>query len=332
MIGDRVLTYDALSTGLSYLTDREILATFKKGSSSEGWSLNTVSTYNGHKLFMKLLPLPTLEASRPFDTGNLYHLPVEMNRSGTGVNAWRELLVLVKTTNWVLSGRIQNFPLLYHYRIVKRRPKKNTRMIIGWEQPRVRERLNDMQAAEFSLLLCIEYIGPTIVHWLNSPRRLISYLAQSKTILRFLEDEGVLLLDRHAGNILVDSDDIVYYTDFGLVLDKQFRLSSAELRFFEANRSFPYAQVFSNPFFTVFERKDVLAVMRRKFGFGEDFTIRNDILPHLFEFCKLMGYTARGVIILKKYGQIVSELGKAYETFPMKYPSRRMKRLIEEVL
>lgn len=337
MIGDRLSTFDSTSTGLTFLTDREILSVFKKGSGSGGWSNNTITSFNGRKLFMKLLPLPALELSHPYDTRNLYHLPLEMNRSGIGVNTWRELLVLVKTTNWVLSGRIYNFPLLYHYRIVKRRSRSLNSLEIRdyverWGNKRgIRERTEDAQNSQYSLLLCIEYIGPTLVHWLNSRRRLELYLSQTKMILGFLESEGVLLFDNHSHNILTDNHNNIYFTDFGLVLDRQFELTESERRFFQTNITYPYAYAFSNPFFLVFDRQEVLNSLRIKFDLKEDITIRDDILPHLLEFCKLMGFTARGVSILQKYGDIVTKFGKAHETFPMKYPSKVMDRLIWEV-
>lgn len=329
--------FDAMSTNLTYLTDREILSQFNKGSASgDGWSVNAITSFNGQKLFMKLLPLPCLELAHPYNTRNFYHLPVETNRSGIGVNAWRELFVLVKTTNWVLSGRIYNFPLLYHYRIVKRRSRSlNSRQIRDYverwaDKPGIRQRTEDAQNSQHSLLVCIEYIGPTLVPWLNSRIRLQQYLSQTKTILGFLQSEGVLLFDNHSGNILTDSYNNIYYTDFGLVLDRNFDLTAAERRFFQANITFPYAQAFSNPFFLVYERPGVLDALRNKFGLKEDITIRDDILPHLLELCKLLGFTARGVPILQKYAAIVSEFGKAYESFPMNYPSEIMNRLVAE--
>ncbi len=35
-----------------------------------------------------------------------------------GFGPFREIALHVKTTNWVLEGTIENFPLMYHYRIM----------------------------------------------------------------------------------------------------------------------------------------------------------------------------------------------------------------------
>lgn len=338
MISNRLLSFDSMSTGLGYLTNSEIITIFKKGAQAGGWSDNAITTFNGRKLFMKFLALPALELQNPYNTGNLYHLPLELNMHGMGINVWRELLVLLKTTNWVLSGRIHNFPLLYHYRIIKRKSKSLYRKDIleyaekTWNhKPQVIRRTEDVFRSQYSILVCIEYIGPGIVRWLNSKKRLSLYYSQSKRILNFLREEGVLLFDNHAGNILTDSDDNIYYTDFGLVLDREFNLTLPERRFFQNHITFPYANAYSIPFFLVYEHENVLEAMRKMFDFNEDITIRDDILPHLLEFCKLMGFTSQGVSILEKYKDIVTEFGKAHESVPLKYPWKIMNRLMAQL-
>jgi hypothetical protein len=35
-----------------------------------------------------------------------------------GCGAFRELAALIKTTDWVLHGQIETFPLMYHYRVI----------------------------------------------------------------------------------------------------------------------------------------------------------------------------------------------------------------------
>ena len=58
------------------------------------------------------------------------------------------------------------------------------------------------------------------------------YLIQSEKILKFLESQGILDFDAHWENYLVDSNEILYMTDFGLVLDKKFDMSMNEIELF----------------------------------------------------------------------------------------------------
>lgn len=74
------------------------------------------------KVFVKRIPLTDLGHENPFSARNLYSLPTFYNYGvgSAGFGAFRELFAHAKTTNWVLAGEIETFPLLSHYRI--RRP------------------------------------------------------------------------------------------------------------------------------------------------------------------------------------------------------------------
>jgi predicted unusual protein kinase regulating ubiquinone biosynthesis (AarF/ABC1/UbiB family) len=66
------------------------------------------------------------------------------------------------------------------------------------------------------------------------------YKKQSKKILDFLNSKGILDMDAHWGNYLVDSNENLYLTDFGLVLNKNFLLDSNEIAFMKRNKKIPY--------------------------------------------------------------------------------------------
>ena len=57
-----------------------------------------------------------------FDTSNLYNLPTYYNYpiGSAGINCFRELMMHIKTTKWVLEGKMDNFIMMYHYRIIKK--------------------------------------------------------------------------------------------------------------------------------------------------------------------------------------------------------------------
>lgn len=72
------------------------------------------------KVFVKRVPVTNIEFDNLFSTRNLYNLPTYCNYGfgSTGFGVFRELVTHIKTTNWVLSGAIATFPLMYHYRII----------------------------------------------------------------------------------------------------------------------------------------------------------------------------------------------------------------------
>jgi serine/threonine protein kinase len=63
--------------------------------------------------------------------------------------------------------------------------------------------------------------------------------------IAFLQSKGIIHFDLHFGNILTDGEQI-YLTDFGLVLDRSFALSSEEMSFLEENRFYDYGEVLRN--------------------------------------------------------------------------------------
>src|ERR1700728_2906151 len=121
MLANRIKIYYDLNTLLSYLSDNDILQLLAKENKSEGYGINMVFELDNHKIFCKQIKMTDTEYQNQFDTNNLFKLPTYYNYGirSAGFNCFRELLMHIKTSNWVLDGQIENFPLLYHYRIIK---------------------------------------------------------------------------------------------------------------------------------------------------------------------------------------------------------------------
>jgi hypothetical protein len=53
-------------------------------------------------------------------TANLFGLPTfcQYGVGGPAFGAWRELAAHTMTTNWVLGGQYQGFPMMYHWRVL----------------------------------------------------------------------------------------------------------------------------------------------------------------------------------------------------------------------
>jgi hypothetical protein len=98
----------------------QVRSLFDTAETQPGWGRNQTLNIGRSKVFVKRLPLTDLEYEHMFSTKNMYDLPTYYNYGvgSAGFGVFRELVANIKTTNWVLEGKIANFPLLYHYRII----------------------------------------------------------------------------------------------------------------------------------------------------------------------------------------------------------------------
>jgi hypothetical protein len=88
---------------------------------------STVLDVDGVPVFAKRIPITDRELAHPQSTANLFDLPVTcqygMYRlAGPGFGAWRELAANVMVTEGVLAGEAEDFPLLFHWRVLPGRP------------------------------------------------------------------------------------------------------------------------------------------------------------------------------------------------------------------
>jgi serine/threonine protein kinase len=244
---DRVQKYDKINTKLSYLSDKEILQLIKKkedvAKSSYGEN-TTIKIYNT-KIFVKSIILTELEYNNKYNTSNLFNLPLYYNYGigSYGINCWRELLIHIKTTNYVLSGECINFPLLYHYRIIETKPKhiKFDNFKYWNSNQNIKKYIAAKSKSKYRILLFIEWF-PKVVHtWLlENKTNLNSFYEQAFKLLHFLQSNNIIHFDTHGSNIVVDSNNIIYLTDYGLVLDTDFILSKKELLFYNKNKYYDY--------------------------------------------------------------------------------------------
>lgn len=123
MDNKRSNTYYNLNTLFAFIPDNELQEIIKNANNekSQGYGENVIITIKNTKVFTKTIPLTEREYENKFNGKNIFNLPLFYNYGvgSAGFGTWRELLMHIKTTNWVLDGQIENFPLLYHYRIIK---------------------------------------------------------------------------------------------------------------------------------------------------------------------------------------------------------------------
>jgi serine/threonine protein kinase len=93
----------------------------------------------------------------------------------------------------------------------------------------------------------LEYIPNMLFRFIDKDINYVKYFFKESTkILDFLQINGILHLDTHWENYLVDDNGKLYLTDFGIVLDKNFDLDEKEKLFMKKNKLLPYYYSFES--------------------------------------------------------------------------------------
>lgn len=261
---NRINAYHTISAQLASMSDQE-LADFTKNTYREhaGICGATAGILNidETRLFFKTINLTDLEMrpANQHSTRNMFELPLYYQygiRLGTtGFGAWRELASQIMSTNWVLSGACENFPLLYHWRIVPRTiPISNADLSKALDEhaalwdgsPTIRARFEAVQKAPASIILFMEQIPYQIDPWLASKfndgtaQPAVTMIEQNlHAITSFMKSQGFLHFDAHFGNILTDGNQL-YFADFGLAMYSGFELSEPESAFFKSHSNYDH--------------------------------------------------------------------------------------------
>ena len=318
---DRKQKYYKLNTKISYLSDTDII-NLKKEKESAGWGKNSIVTIDNEKVFIKKIALTKLEYDNQFDTANLYNLPVYNNYGvgSMGTNCYRELAMHVKTTNWVINNDIDNFPLMYHYRIVKNdAPLKHfdkkdslSKYIKKWNNDKNIEKYAIAKDnSEYEIVIFLEHFPYVLYEWLKPDyEQVTSYITQMTKTIDFLKKNNIIHFDAHAGNIVSDGKTF-YLTDFGLVLDIEYNLTKEEQDFFKRNDYYDYATIISNIGDPLINRigKEKEYFNKKYFSNSADKILEEEfykiVYNNLDEICKYLKYDEAYVQLLKKYWNIL---------------------------
>jgi hypothetical protein len=214
---------------------------------------------DGAPVFVKRIPLTDLER-RPdhvMSTANLFDLPtfLQYGVGSPGFGGWRELAGHVLTTNWVLAGQYESFPLMYHWRVLARQSHRAptsaehaevARMIEFWGgSPAVRERFEQIAQASADVVVFVEYIPQNLYTWLAKQltgdaetinAACVALERHLRADVAFMNSNGLLHFDAHFSNILADGRRL-YFADFGLATSSRFELTGVESAFFHRHRS-----------------------------------------------------------------------------------------------
>lgn len=252
-LNQRQQRYFRLSAALAQLDNTHLLVPPKASVGQVGWGTSQTLTLEGTPLFIKRIPVTHTEYAQMFSTQNLYDLPTfyQYGFGSVGMGISRELVAHIKTTNWVLAGEIEKFPLLYHYRIVPATGELHAvdmayhqRYVTYWgDDANVSRYLLDRAAAPYELILYLEHIPHTVATWVRTHQAHIpQVMADTKAAITFLRDHGIIHFDSHFFNLLTDGER-TYLTDFGLALDKNFALSLTEMQFYQQHTEYDYGNL-----------------------------------------------------------------------------------------
>jgi hypothetical protein len=249
----RLITHTTLSAALSRLSDHDLsdlLERAEPGGAGIGGPTALLDV-GGTPVFVKRLPLTDLEL-RPENvrsTANLFDLPVYMHYGvgligSAGFGAWRELAVHTMTTNWVLEGKHDGFPLMYHWRVLphpdQTLPEELDQAVDYWG-PEIGPRIEALRASKSSIALFLEYFPQNLHDWLNGQGDLETACEMVERELaagvEFMNSQGLLHFDGHFQNVLTDGERL-YFADYGLAISSKFDLSEEEIAFFTENQDY----------------------------------------------------------------------------------------------
>lgn len=345
-LNKRIKTYSDISTALSAFSDKQLSDLLDKaehlyaGIGGKAVLLDIEKT----KIFVKKIPLTDLER-QPENirfTANLFGLPLSyhIGVGSAGFSSWRELFIHEMTTNWVISGECQNFPILYHWRMLpttNQKPmnadelEKLERDVEYWDNsPAVRTRLEAIHNSSAHVYLFLEYIPQTLDKWLGSKlieggevtTNALDFVdIKLKETSKFMNTQGLIHFDAHFDNILAD-DDTIYFSDFGLALSSQFEMSNEEIGLFDTYLTYDQCSTVTNFLHSIIASllgKDRWNITLQKVNNDE----MSDFEPAINKIIKLYAPIA---LVMADFYQNMQQVSKS-----TLYPAVQLANLIAEI-
>jgi hypothetical protein len=256
---ERRAGHEAVSTTLARYSDQaigELLAAARRLGAGIGGT-SALAEVGGVPVFVKRLPLTDLERQpgAELSTANLFRMPgfCHYNIGAPGFGSWRELAVQTMTTEWVLAGAFEGFPLMYHWRVLPDAiplPGELAdveRVVAFWDgNPQVRSRIEALGRSSASIALFLEYVPRNLHQWLNqqvaagdeaADRACAMVERELAAGTSFMRDRGLLHFDIHFENVLTDGERL-YFADYGLALSADFELDKQEAGFHQRHQGY----------------------------------------------------------------------------------------------
>jgi hypothetical protein len=258
----RIKQYSSVSTSLACLSNeklKQILVDGKPMHEGIGGKSALISI-DDTPVFVKKVPLTDLEQlpQHFMSTANYFDLPLsyQYGVGSAGFGAWRELVTHIMTTNWVITGDCENFPIMYHWRILPSEPSDINywgdleQYCMYWQNSAaIRKRVEDLNKASMHIALFLEYVPQNLHEWLQC--QIAKGDDNAETAVAFVDEylratnkhmstHGLIHFDAHFENILTDGERL-YLSDFGLALSSKFDLTPAETEFLKQHQLYDQA-------------------------------------------------------------------------------------------
>jgi hypothetical protein len=343
----RLARYTAVANALAVLSDRrlgELVAAAPLLGSGIGGDAVRMDV-DGVPVFVKRIPLTDLER-RPdhvMSTANLFDLPtfLQYGIGSPGFGVWRELAVHAMTTNWVLGGQWESFPVMYHWRVLARRPPPTEtstedarfpRTVEYWGgSPAVRERYEQILRASAEVVVFVEYFPQNLSAWLakqlaGDAETIDAACGMLERHLRadvaFMNSHGLLHFDAHFDNILTDGQRL-YFADFGLATSSRFELTGVESAFFHRHRSYDTCQTMT----------ELVNRLVKAFAGASD---RDEYLRRCVEGREPRDLPPAAAAILRRYAPVALVANRFYgrlqrESRTVEYPAEQIEALCASI-
>jgi hypothetical protein len=215
-------------------------------------------------VFVKLVPVSglELEAGNRLSTANLFQLPLyyQYGIGSVGFGVWRELAAHTLASDWVLSGQHEQFPLMYHWRIIPRSGSivDSTEAYdylehgaaVAKDDAAIRQRLDAIRTSPACVAIFMENFPTTLSDWLSerlsagdaqASDALALIKQQSNEALDFMRGQRFVHFDAHFENVLTDGSRL-YFGDFGLAMHATFDLGADERKFLTSHTEYDRAR------------------------------------------------------------------------------------------
>ena len=263
-LAKRIAGHNNISNTLACMSNMQLIKTLATGKpmhSGIGGTSMQIEIDN-IPVFVKKVPLTDLELQPEnyMSTANIFNLPMcyQYGIGSTGFSAWRELASHIMTTNWALTGKCANFPIMHHWRILKECENKTISQkeqaalkqdSSYWENSKeIHTRLKAGILATHHIYLFMELMTDHLYQWLNKKltcnekeavKALTLVESQMQKTQAFMQSQNFLHMDAHFENILTDGKQL-YYSDFGLALSHKFNLSTIEMKFMQDHVNYDF--------------------------------------------------------------------------------------------
>lgn len=172
-------------------------------------------------------------------------------------------------SDWVATGRQEQFPLMHHWRIVNLPGVPSVESEAdeylshsaaqGHDESAIRERLVALRAATSHIAIFSEHFPHTCSEWLIEKLRRASSSAgaeisfmenNARQALDFMRNTNFIHFDAHLSNILTDGTRL-YFADFGLAMHDSFDLTQDERSFLTNHTKYDMARFASSMVHTI---------------------------------------------------------------------------------